>query len=241
MANAYKPIHTKTDVADHVVHHDAVALSARLKRDQDLLTWNVEGSLHLVSDFVEQFGWVILALRRPPTEVWIADYTISSTQLDMLPASTAKSEPRVRGFLRLGVSAGLAEQSHKDLALCQIGPIRKYSLVVGYPFLTDKEPYNSAEAAKRPWLVEPRALSPGQDLRLSRLPDTLQEIIGTVPKHLISMHTRRTASRPDTLKLWLEDYTGHVWDWWPFLSPLREVQGDKCLVEWKASRVVRIP
>ena len=240
MASAYEPIDAKANVADHVVHHGAVSLSARLKRDIGSLTWNVEGSLHLVSDFVEQFSWVILAFRQPPTEVWIAAHTISSTQLHTLPASTAKPGPGVLGLLHLGVSAGLAERSKKAPALCQIGPVRKYSLVVGYPFLADKEPYNSMEAPKRPWLVDPRALSPGQDLRLSRLPDTLQEIIGTVPKHLISMHTRRTASRSDTLKLWLENYTGHVWDWWPFLSPLHEVHDDNCLVEWKASRAIHI-
>lgn len=75
----------------------------------------------------------------------------------------------------------------------------------------------------------------GLSIHFSHLPGLLREIVGTVRKTSITTSEANDFSTLNRLKLFLEDYTGCCWQWWPLSSPLRNIRPGNRRIEYIVS------
>ena len=73
------------------------------------------------------------------------------------------------------------------------------------------------------------------DIRLLILPGPLREIFESTPRDSIQISSENDRSWVNRMKAFLEDYTGLMWDWWPLMPRIPDLQPGRKRLQWKVS------
>jgi hypothetical protein len=195
--------------------------------------FSITAGPYLISEVVEQLGWLYSALQLPPFNRSIAVCSPSIEDLSFFPPVEAGSRIAIIAQCRLKVEFRDLDLAKAVQTIGQVPlGVRPY-LIYGYPIKLGAQLERQSHYVS----MKPSDLDYGRCLQALRLqlPKTLQEVVETVPKTSISVHSRNDDSASNKFQLILEDYTGLIWDWSPLYAPRKVVRPGMWRLEWTVS------
>ena len=202
-------------------------------------TFEIVGGPYLVSEVVEQLGWLISAVQLPPICHDVKScYPVLNGLTSTITEITARTAVAVRCYVRVEWQN---LRTHPDAVIAhQASSCQKPFLVHGYPnAMSNRDPLTPSPFQGSYW-IQPNEVRNWNDLRIMMLPNPIQSLVETAPRTSIRICSEDDRSFQNRLKLSLESHTGYMWDWWPLISPIRNVQKGMWRIEWAVSKVPHV-